>query len=181
MSCAADTKRLRAGLCLFCAAALLAGCAQNDMSDLQNRLSEIKGRKPNPIEPLPQLKAVESFVYLPAGRRDPFRPAGQLQEEDATVPSNNGIAPDPTRRKEELEYYPLDAIKMVGTLEHNGQMWGLVSAPESGLHRVLAGNYMGRNHGQIAQISESKIELMEIVSDGRGGYEERRAEIALSE
>jgi type IV pilus assembly protein PilP len=70
---------------------------------------------------------------------------------------------------------------MVGTLEQAEVMWALIRAKDKTIYRVKAGNYMGKNHGQITQITESKIELTEIVPDGRGGYRERQATLALKE
>jgi type IV pilus assembly protein PilP len=49
------------------------------------------------------------------------------------------------------------------------------------IHRVVPGNYMGQNDGRITKISESEIQLVEIISDGIGGYIERDAAISLSD
>ena len=91
------------------------------------------------------------------------------------------ISPDFNRRREELEGFTLDAIRMVGILEQSGVTWGLVKTKEGTIHRVKTGNYMGQNHGRINQITEDKIELTEIVQDGTGGYSERQASLALAE
>jgi len=45
----------------------------------------------------------------------------------------------------------------------------------------LPGSFIGQNDGRIANISDSKISLIEIVPDGLGGYIERPAALALSE
>ena len=95
--------------------------------------------------------------------------------------AESGIAPDFNRRKEELESYSLDSIRMVGILEQLGVTWGLVKTKEGTIHRVKTGNYMGQNHGRIVQISEDRIDLTEIVQDGTGGYSERQASLALAE
>ena len=49
------------------------------------------------------------------------------------------------------------------------------------IHRVVPGNYLGQNDGRITDISESEITLVEIISDGIGGYIERDAAISLSD
>jgi type IV pilus assembly protein PilP len=49
------------------------------------------------------------------------------------------------------------------------------------VHRVTVGNHMGQNYGRIVAISDSEIQLVEIVSDGLGGYLERPAQIGLSD
>jgi type IV pilus assembly protein PilP len=162
------------------AALLVAGCANHDMGDLRRYVAEVKARNPGQIAPLPEIRQVETFVYVPGDRRDPFSLGGKTMEENPEHPSN-GIHPDPLRRKEELEQYPLDSIRMVGTLEQNGETWGLVRVKDGTLFRVKAGNYMGQNHGQITRISQDKIDLTEIVPDGGGGWRERQASVALSE
>ncbi len=89
--------------------------------------------------------------------------------------------PDFNRRKEELEGFSLDALRMVGTLEQLETTWALIQTQDKTIYRVKAGNYVGRNHGQITRISESGIDLTEIIADGQGGYRERQASLALAE
>lgn len=159
----------------------VSGCINTSMRDLERYVEEVKARKPGPIEPIPEVKQVETFFYIPAGRRDPFEKKEpekeKAPEEEA---SDSGVHPIEFRRKEELEAFPLDSIRMVGTLRQQDTMWGLVTTRDGVIHRVKVGNYMGQNHGQIMRISEDKVELTEIVPDGKGGYRERRASLALS-
>ncbi|HHH39640.1 MAG TPA: pilus assembly protein PilP [Sedimenticola sp.] len=161
-------------------ALLLAGCADRDMRDLKQYVKEVKARKQGRIEPLPEIRQIETFVYQPADRRSPFAKADQ-GEEEVIQASGTGIAPDPNRRKEELENYALDSMRMVGTLEQADTMWALIRTRDKTIYRVKAGNYIGKNHGQITQVTETKVELTEIVPDGRGGYRERQASLALKE
>ena len=60
-------------------------------------------------------------------------------------------------------------------------MYGLVQTSDGLIHRVVPGNYLGQNDGRINEIDESEIELVEIISDGIGGYIERDAAISLSD
>lgn len=160
---------------------LLSGCAGDDMRDLEAFVNQVKAREPTPIEPLPEIKQIETFAYVPSDRRDPFLPS-QEDAQETEADTGSGIAPDPLRRKEELEQFPLDSLRMMGTLEQEQTTWGLVMVQKDGaLFRVRPGNYMGQNHGQIIRIGEDRIELTEIVTDGQGGWQERKAEVALSE
>lgn len=169
------------GIWLLAAAViLLGGCAERTMSDLEVFVREVKAREPGQIEPLPEIKQIETYVYESRERRSPFSMGGQPLEEDFVEPAN-GIAPDPLRRKEELEQYSLDSLRMVGTVEKDEVMWALVSIKDGTLFRVRAGNYLGRNHGQVTRITDEKIELTEIISDGMRGWKERQAKVALSE
>jgi type IV pilus assembly protein PilP len=160
-------------------ASFLSACSSG-MSDLEQYVEEVKARKPGRIDPLPEIKPIETFAYIAGDRRNPFRAEAPRGEETQEV-SGNGISIDENRRKEELEAFPLDSIRMVGTLEQSETKWGLVKTKEGIIYRVKAGNYLGQNHGQITQVSEDKIELTEIVSDPKGGYMERQATVALSE
>ena len=59
--------------------------------------------------------------------------------------------------------------------------FGLVQTSDGLIHRVIPGNYMGQNDGRITVVTESDIELVEIISDGIGGYLERQAAVALAD
>jgi len=156
---------------------LLAGCVNQDMSDLQEFVEEVKSRPAAGIEPIPEIKQVIGFVYTAKNRRDPFT----RQEDDAVATEavlDNGLRPDPNRRKEELEVYSLDSLRMVGTLEQDEQTWGLLKTSDGTIHRVAPGNYIGLNDGRITRISEEKIELIELVPTG-SGFLEKEAAVAL--
>lgn len=167
-------------LVLLAGILLLAGCAEQDMADLKEFVAEVKAREPGPLGPLPELRQVEPFLYVPGGRRDPFRPQETIVERPASKVSS-GPMPDFNRRKEELESYSLDTLRMVGTLEQEGEIWGLVQTKDGTIHRVRKGNYMGLNYGRIVRISEDKIELSELLQDGAGGYVENAAALSLGE
>ncbi len=156
------------------------GCANQDMSDLQGYVAQVKARDPGQIDPLPEIKQIETYVYDAGERRSPFN-LSQNEAEESRAQASNGIAPDPLRRKEEMEQFPLDSIRMVGTVEQREDLWALVRTQENTLFRVRPGNYMGMNHGQITLITEDRVELTEIVRDGLGGWQERQASVALSE
>jgi type IV pilus assembly protein PilP len=158
---------------------LLAGCVNKDMTDLRGYVEEVKSRPASGIEPIPEVKQVIGFVYAAKNRRDPFTaPDEETVASEAIL--DDGIRPDPNRRKEELESFTLDSLRMVGTLEQDAQTWGLVKTSEGTIHRVAAGNYLGENDGKITRISEEKIELIELVPTGTG-FLEKEAAIALGE
>jgi type IV pilus assembly protein PilP len=70
---------------------------------------------------------------------------------------------------------------MVGTLSDAQGAYGLVQDSEGLVHRVTVGDHMGQNYGRITNISESEIQLLEVVSDGLGEYYERPAAVGLSD
>ncbi|SMF94154.1 type IV pilus assembly protein PilP [Methylomagnum ishizawai] len=158
----------------------LVGCGGGDMADLKSYVAEVKGRHRGMVDPLPEVKTVEPFVFRPEDLRDPFIPDEKSQEpEEEKVES--GIRPDTSRPREELESYELDSLRMVGTVIQQGGLWGLVRANDGTIHRVRVGNYMGKNYGKIINIKENMIELVEIFSDSPGAWHERKASLDLAE
>ncbi len=162
--------------------ALLAGCSNDDFVDLKHYIGEVKVRPKEPIKPLPEIKVIEPFMFKPESLRDPFKPLEQPEQvEGVDVSTASGIKPDMTRRKEELEAFPLDGLKMVGTVDMKSSLWGLIKASDGTIYRVKVGNYMGKNYGKIIRIVSDKIELMEIVPDKPGTWREQPSSITLTE
>jgi type IV pilus assembly protein PilP len=166
------------GWWILLVAVLVWGCDRNGSQELRSYMDEVKARPPGAIEPLPEIQPVDSFVFEPAGRRDPFVMDTQSA---AAAKSDNSLAPDPLRPKEELESYPLDSLRMVGTVLQQETRWGLVRTREGLVYRVRVGNYLGMNNGQIVDISDEAIRLTEVVSDAPGEWRERPATLALSQ
>ena len=153
----------------------LAACS-GQMGELQQKVAEIKGRPGERIEPLPEIKPYEAFVYSDSAMRSPFVPSAPARNDVA-----NAVRPDQKRAREFLEQFPLDTMKMVGTLQLQGRNYGLVQGKDGLVHRVLPGNFIGQNDGKIVGVASAKISIIEIVPDGLGGYIERPAALALSE
>lgn len=160
---------------IACASAALTACSSAD-DELQRFIDETKREPGGRVEPLPEIKPYETFVYSAADMRSPFMPSSP-----GAGAGIAGIRPDQKRNREFLEQYSLDTLKMVGTLRLGGQMFGLVETKDHLVHRVTAGNYMGQAEGRITQITPSKISLVEIVPDSLGGYMERPAALGLNE
>lgn len=156
---------------------VITGCGR-DMSDLDSYIDQVKSRRSGEIEPLPQMKPYERFAYDAASRRSPFQPDERIRPRNN---NSNGVTPDVNRPREPLEDYPLDGLRMMGTLAMNGSRWALVRDSDGIIHRVTEGNHMGRNFGRIMEISADQIELLETIPNGLGGWMERKASIALSD
>lgn len=165
---------LRMAVVLGLALVGLSGCSSNT-SEVEAWVKEVKARPAPPLDPLPVMKQFETFEYSAQGLRDPF--SVPAPDRDA----GNGKGPDPNRRKEALEAFPLDSLDMVGTIGSAGHLVGLVMAPDKVTYRVQVGNYMGQNDGKITAVTEDRIELVELVPDGAGGWLERPAKIALED
>jgi len=155
----------------------LVACGGNS-DELDQYINQIKARPGGRIAPLPEITPYEIFSYVAdkQGIRSPFRP-----DSPQSVGGGGGPRPDVERSREYLEGFPLDTLGMVGTMHVDETMYGLVQTSDGLIHRVIPGNYMGQNDGRITQISESEIGLVEIISDGIGGYIERDAAVGLSD
>jgi type IV pilus assembly protein PilP len=158
-------------------AASLAACGGAD--DLRAYIDEVKARPGGRIEPLPQVQPAPTFVYEAGARRSPFMP--ETPQRRMSDDPNAVKGPDPNRPREFLEQFPLDTLTMVGTLADRRASFGLIQTTDGLVHRVTVGNHMGQNYGRIVAISDSEIQLVEIISDGLGGLLERPAAIGLSD
>lgn len=152
---------------------MLTACGGNDFSDLDQKIAEIKAKPKGQIDPLPPLKTTEPFSFDLDGSRDPFKPMEKEATPGGEVEADNGIKPDPTRVKEDLESQALDTLKMVGSIK-DSTLWALVRSSNGTIYRVKVGNYMGFNDGKIIEISNSEIKLMEIVLDKNSDKEKPR-------
>ena len=156
----------------------LASCGGESYSDLRQFVKESENRPRGRIPPLPDVKPYEPFTYDAYNLVDPFKPR---KIEPPKTLAGGGIQPDLVRRKEPLEAYPLENLRMVGTLQQSKATYALVKSPDNNLFRVKSGNYLGQNFGLITEISESTIKLKEIVQDSGGDWTERVSTLTLAE
>jgi len=159
-------------------AAALSACGGRD-DDLRAYIDEVKARPGGRIEPLPPVEPAPTYAYEPGARRSPFTP--DAPQRRLSNDPNAVDGPDQDRPREFLEQFPLDTLRMVGTLADRRASFGLVQTTDGLVHRVAVGNHMGQNYGRIVSITDSEIQLVEIISDGLGGYLERPAAIGLAD
>ena len=176
--------------------ALLAGCAQRELGDLQQFVETTKRTTPvKRPDPPPEIKPYTPFAYTAQGTKDPFIVAPFAQQEELEMTQEGGVAlqpgaapytgpkPDPNRVREELEKYSLGSLKMMGTFRmgSGSDLWALILAPDNVVHRVQKNNYLGNNHGKIVGITEQRVDLKELVPDGPGRWQERDAFLSLTQ
>ena len=161
-------------------ACVAAGCTRGvtrgpggEASNLENWVKEVRARPAPSLEPLPVMQQFETFEYAAQSLRDPF---SRLFSDDG---GSNGPRPDSARRKQPLEAFPLDSLDMVGTLGRGGAQVALMMAPDKVTYRVRPGDYIGQSDGRVTAVHEDRIELVELVPDGAGGWLERPATVAL--
>ncbi|HYA39317.1 MAG TPA: pilus assembly protein PilP [Candidatus Methylomirabilis sp.] len=160
----------------MCAA--LAGCSSDGLQDLRDFVKNAYANQKPKVEPLPEIKMQETFAYSAEGLADPFAAFNLKPQSQRNA---GGPRPDPNRRKEPLEDYPLDSLKMVGTLMRGKQAWAIIQAPDGTVYRVQVGDHMGQNSGMVNKITEDKVDLVELIQSAAGDWVEREASLALVE
>lgn len=158
---------------------LLGGCAGDGMDDLREFVKTAHADKKPRIEPLPEVKPYEAYAYSAAELADPFSAANLTPR--SMQAKGGGPRPDMNRRKEPLEDFPLDTLRMVGTLSKGSQVWAVIQDKDGGVHRVQRGNYIGQNFGRITRINDDKIEVIELIQGALGDWVEREASLAIQE
>lgn len=162
---------------------LVSACNQG-LGDLQQFVQQTISQPPGRIEPIPEFQPYQNFEYTSHDLRDPFKLVDFRRPEENPETINNianGPKPNIDRVREPLEDFPLDTLRLKGSVTQDGVKWGLIFAPDNTVHRVLEGQYIGQNHGRIISVTDQSIELTEIVPDGLGNYIERSSAVALIE
>ena len=158
---------------------VLAGCSSGEFSDLDQFMAEKRARPGGVIVPIPPFKAYKAFSYSATTLRAPFDRPIEVRE-ITQLQSVSAVKPDERRPKEFLEQFTFDSLSMVGSLSRSGTDWTLLRDPQGGVHRVKVGNFVGRNHGKIVEMTETYLAVVEIVSDGNDGWVERPRTIKLN-
>jgi type IV pilus assembly protein PilP len=158
---------------------LFAGCVRDELSDSRDYVREVLSRPAKPIPPIQKVRTYEAFVYSSMDLRSPFEPPKLLTRQGSGT--EDGFRPDTNRVREPLESFPLDSLKMVGSLKRGDTRFAIIKDSAGVIYRVQVGNYLGQNFGSIESISENEIKITEIVTDGSNGWRKRDATIVLGE
>lgn len=160
----------------------LSACGNANVSDLENYVAEQKSLRKGRIEPIPPIPEYVTYAYNSKDLRAPFSPI----RKEPTEPCKKGkskkpcFEPDRDRKPEVLEQFALDSLSLVGSLEQEGERWALIKSNDGILHRKKIGNYIGFDNGLITQINENYIYLLEIVTDGLGGWVKRKTVLKVT-
>lgn len=167
--------------CALAAVLLLSACADSGVQEVKDWMKKTQLETKTNVTPLSEPKKFKPYDYSGKGEVDPFNPSkllvvlARLQAKNSTGPK-----PDPERRKEVTESFPLDTIKMVGTLQKPGLSFALVQVDKA-VFKVKVGNYVGQNDGIITNITETQIDIKELVQDATGDWVERNVSLELQE
>jgi type IV pilus assembly protein PilP len=157
-----------------------AGCGANH-EELQQWMEQQRREvKPN-VKPLQPPKKFDPQPYASMQAVEPFsvQKLTVAIKQESRQP-NSLLSGELNRRKEPLESFPLDSVRMVGSLARSGQPSALLKV-DNLLYQVKVGDYLGQNYGRITKIAETEIALREIVQDAAGEWIERASTLQLQE
>jgi len=168
-------------LVLLALGLLLAGCGNSDEQEVRAWMKQVDAQARVAVPPLAEPKNFIPFAYGQSGTVDPFNPNKLLDElARSSAREGKGLKPDMERRKEYLEGFPLDTMKMVGTIQQRGVYHAILQIDRS-VHHVVAGQHLGQNFGLITSINDSTVVIKEIVQDAAGDWVERISKLELQE
>lgn len=163
----------------------ITGCSSNDgFADLDRFMKEMDEGPKGRIDPLPEVQVYKAFTYSAANRRSPFLPPQEVVLNEVEIQKDqSNVKPNLDRVPEVLESFSLGELRMVGTLQRNENdvLWSLIADNSGSVHMAKVGQYMGKNHGRIVAIAPGRLDLIEIVPNGYGGWLERPRTISLDD
>ena len=162
---------------LFCL--FLCACGEVKTDDLREFTFEIKSKVYTHEDKIFKLKEIESLAFTQKEERDPFSKPKKETFTDKKKIDKNCLQPNLNRQKENLEFFSLDNIKMRGTLKFDNQLWAILEAPNSIFYRVKAGQYIGLDYGKTLKITDTHVELFELLLDRNGCWKKHHREIDL--
>ena len=166
---------------LALAAVLLTGCSDSDVKEVKDWMAQVKKDTKVAVVPLREPKTFIPFAYTTREATDPFSPNKLLAELAKAAEKNDSkFKPDMGRRKELLENYPLDTFVMVGVMQKAGTSYALLQIDRA-VHQVKVGQRIGQNYGLVTAVSESAINIKEVVQDAGGEWVERMSKLELQE
>jgi type IV pilus assembly protein PilP len=160
------------------ASMLASACGGPQLDDLREfTQTAYADRKPQ-VEPLPEILPTKGYTYAATELVDPFS-ISNLRPTGSTA-STGGWTPDRNRRKDPLEEFPLDALRMLGTITQGDKTWAVIGAPDGSVHHARVGAYMGQNYGVVTAIAEERISISEKIQDPNGNWIDRKASLATT-
>lgn len=157
----------------------LSGCGGGQHEDLKGWMVESAKDMKGKVPPLPEIKPFPVVAYDSVNLITPFA-ASRIEPDKRATATGIGPRPDLNRRKEPLEAYPLESLKMVGSLIKGGTKQAIIQA-DKGIYQVKAGNYVGQNFGVVTGVTETEVMLKELVEDANGDWSERTSKLLLQE
>ena len=157
---------------------LLSACDEQRDGDLRAWMTEVRQRHDAQHLSVPQPVSIPEFRYLPGQRVDPFDIAKLAASDDAQA--GNGLQPDMKRAREPLESFPLDSLRLIGSLRRGRDAVALVEADKL-VYQLRVGAHLGQDFGTVVAIGEKHVDIEELVPESGGRWTQRRAQLFLQE
>lgn len=151
----------------------LTGCGIHEAgvkSDLHDMVKDLKPK----IAELPAPIVYEPYLYTQGDMIDPFAPSKISMK---LLPHSDNT-PDMDRQKEPLEAFPIESIKMVGSVKISDGFEAILNA-DGYMYRVRAGNYVGLNYGKVENVSETDLVLKEMYQESNGDWNVRQTYLTM--
>lgn len=175
------SKRLLSAGTVLLLGAGLAGCSA-DEAELQGWMDKTRADTPRRVGKIDEPKIFIPFRYEATADYDPFSVSKMaVAAANLTDRNRSGLAPDLNRRREPLESFPLDTIKLVGHLSNKQKGTVALLAVDNVIYQANVGNYVGQNFGKIVSISETQMGIKETVRDAAGDWVEQNTTISLED
>jgi type IV pilus assembly protein PilP len=142
----------------------LAACGGDEHQVLKQWMAEASKGMRGRVQPIPEIKPFPVVSYDAGDLPEPFSPSKAMPEKRA---SSGGVQPDFDRPREPLEAYPLESLRMVGVVRKNKALYALIQV-DNMVHQVRNGNHLGQDFGVVASISETQVDVKELVQDPSG-------------
>ena len=163
---------------------LLGACVDSEKDDLLSWMQRERDSIRPSVPPIPEPGKFEPSEYTSGTLLEPFsnEKLASILRSGQGLPAGKSalIEAELSRRKQPLEAFPLDTMKMVGSINKKGSLVALVKVDQL-LYQVSPGSYLGQNYGRVLSISENELTLREVVQDAAGEWVERPAALQLQE
>lgn len=161
----------------------LSACFGGDHEDVRAWMAENTKDLRGAIPKLPEVRPYIAVPYEVDGVLDPFKPGKIEPESKYKQGSGKGGAFQPDFEARELrnsllEKYPLESLKMIGYLNLNKQPMAVIQVDDK-VKQVKVGEYLGLDFGVVTKITDSEIELRELIQDSAGEWTERNSSLHL--
>lgn len=174
---------MRSWTTLLMVSVFVAGCSSSRQDEVSAWMTREKSQAQPKVKPLKEPLVFHPVAFDRGGAVDPFsfqKLAQVFAIGDVRQGVPQWVLDAQNRRKEPLESYPLDTMKMVGFIQKAASPTALISV-DNHLYQVSTGNYLGQNLGRIVSVRETQLELREIVQDTTGDWLQRSTVVELQE
>tara|TARA_B100000767_G_scaffold274686_1_gene308504 strand:- start:804 stop:1328 length:525 start_codon:yes stop_codon:yes gene_type:complete len=159
---------------ILCVVVFLSSCGGNNHQDLAAFIDAVSRDAVPTVIDIPKSESYHSFKYDVASYRSPFTPAiDSLPEKNLSHNEQDMVKPDFNRAKHYLESIQIEKMTMVGTISQFSIQWALLMTSNGQIHKVKKGQFIGRNHGRVTDVSNEYLQVNEIISNGQNTWANR--------